>query len=345
MPRRKSSVSAARNRSMAAIEARDTSPELIDRRQLRAARFRFRLDVPRSEWNAVSTSSDTLYSRYARRNSCALGRPNQSPNFRKAGMDVPRDNKKKGVEYPSVTGNLVSGSGLKNGKHNPMYEPWSLSDEQREVYRARSSASQAAKRSAQSGNGPEPIHAINTPRLDPLELMPQLPDSGLTALSLFSGCGGLDLGYDRAGFGHAASFDILDGAGATLKRNKADWEVNAGEAGDVRNVHWERYADVELIHGGPPCQPFSSAGRQRGDVDPRDMWPEFVRAVSAVRPRAFMAENVPALQQAKFGEYVQQVITSPLESFGYHLLRFELRAEWFGVPQNRRRVFFEVFET
>lgn len=220
------------------------------------------------------------------------------------------------------------------------HEPWDLTDKERARYREISDASRKAKRLAIAGAGPEPIHPINTPTLHPLELMPQRDRNGLRVLSLFSGGGGLDLAFDRAGFDHVASYEILQAAADTLTKARPGWTVYGGENGDVTRVDWLSYrGEVDVIQGGPPCQPFSAAGRQRGASDTRDMFPEFVRAVATVRPRAFVAENVPALLHKKFSDYVQREIIEPL-SRDYDVRKFTLEAQSFGVPQVRKRVFF-----
>ncbi len=228
--------------------------------------------------------------------------------------------------------------------HAEGYQPWShLTDEEREVFRKRSSESARAKQLALDGKGPQPVHEINTPNLDPKKLMPQFPGAGLSSLSLFSGGGGLDLGFERAGFEHVGSYEIIEEAAETLRLERPEWPVFGGEAGDVRRVDWRSYRhEVDVVHGGPPCQPFSMAGRQGGRLDSRDMWPEFTRAVLDIEPRAFVAENVPALLQKKFSSYVDEVIRRPLES-SYSIRQFLLRVSSFGVPQVRTRVFFVGF--
>lgn len=171
---------------------------------------------------------------------------------------------------------------------------------------------------------------------------------GLRALSLYSGGGGLDIGFERAGYEHVASFELLSHAAATLSRNRLGWEVFGGEAGDVTAVDWRAWRGrVDVLHGGPPCQPFSNAGRQQGQLDPRDCWPATVTAIKAVQPLAFVAENVPALGGAKFADYVRSVITGPLESGRprYYVRRFTLAAQDFGVPQVRKRVIFVGFRS
>ncbi len=221
---------------------------------------------------------------------------------------------------------------------------WNLTEEEREVYRKRSKASSKARRDALKGQGPKPIHPVNIPRLDTDILMPQLPNNGLRTLSLFSGGGGLDLGFERAGFKHVASYDILEAAGVTLQKNRPEWRIFAGKDGDVTKIDWTLYrGEIDIVHGGPPCQPFSLAGRQQGKEDPRDMFPTFVRAVLEIEPLAFIAENVPALVTKKFDQYLQEVIETPLSS-KYFIRKFQLYAPCFGIPQVRKRVFFVGFK-
>lgn len=226
---------------------------------------------------------------------------------------------------------------------HPLHEPRALTAAERQFFRESAKAAREAKAAALRGEGPSPLHDVNVPKLDPLVLMPQREFGGLAALSLFSGGGGLDIGFERAGVTHAGAFEILEDAAATLTKARPDWDVHGGSAGDVRHVDWRPWRDqVDILHGGPPCQPFSHAGRGRGSLDPRDMWPEFVRAVETVRPAAFVGENVPALAGKRFSAYVQQTIVEPLSS-RYEINQVVLHAHHYGTPQVRRRVFFVGF--
>lgn len=230
-----------------------------------------------------------------------------------------------------------------HGTEAPWYEGRDLTEEQRAIFRATSQRSYRAKRKALAGEGPASPHPINIPALDPTDLMPQLDDHGLAAISLFSGGGGLDLGFDRAGFGHVASYDTLEAAGATLSSNRPDWKVHSGTEGDVKTVAWRQYrGGADVLHGGPPCQPFSTAGRQKGARDGRNLLPDFVRSVLAVRPHAFVAENVAALAGPKFQSYLRRSFYGPLAKT-YHVATFQMLAHDFGVPQRRRRVVFVGF--
>ncbi|MDY5367688.1 DNA (cytosine-5-)-methyltransferase [Bifidobacterium sp.] len=229
---------------------------------------------------------------------------------------------------------------------DPLHEPQKLTASRREEFRRMANESREARRKALAGEGPEPEHPINVPLFDPMALMPQREYCGVDALSLFSGGGGLDLGFDLAGVGHAGSWEILEDAAATLMDNRPSWPVHGGADGDVRNMDWKQFrGNVGIVHGGPPCQPFSSAGRQRGASDPRDMWPEFVRCVLECKPDVFVAENVAALTSARFKDYVEDTILSPLQGGGYHVHIHQMQAYEYGVPQVRRRVLFFGFRT
>ncbi|UUL82104.1 DNA cytosine methyltransferase [Sphingomonas qomolangmaensis] len=233
--------------------------------------------------------------------------------------------------------------GTARGTETAWYQGWDLTENERATFRATTIASQQAKRQAIAGECTASKHPIYSPRLDPLDLMPRLHANGLSALSLFSGGGGMDIGFDRAGFGHVASYEIMEGAAAVLRAAHPDWTVYGGDSGDVRRVEWGKYrGKVDVLHGGPPCQPFSNAGRQNGALDVRDMIPEFVRAVKAIRPRVFVCENVSGLATKRFEEYVKSTIIEPLER-QYVIRQFILNAADYGVPQTRRRVLFVGF--
>jgi DNA (cytosine-5)-methyltransferase 1 len=224
--------------------------------------------------------------------------------------------------------------------------PYVLTEQQRDKYRATSVRSQARKRVLLSKAPSAYLQRSTTKdarRLDPTDLMPELAPNSLTCLSLFSGGGGLDIGFERAGFDHVAAFELLDICGATLRTNRPAWNVYSGAVeGDVTKAKFAPYKGIDIVHGGPPCQPFSIAGKQAGSEDPRNMWGEFVRCVNQTKPRAFVAENVVGLLDPKFADFVQQTILDPLSS-NYTIFKFKLAAHDFGVPQSRRRVFFVGF--
>jgi DNA (cytosine-5)-methyltransferase 1 len=219
---------------------------------------------------------------------------------------------------------------------------YDLTQDQRDRYREISLASRIAKLEATKGLHKK-VHEINTPVLAPETLMPQLGRSNLTALSLFSGGGGLDLGFDKAGFKHISSYELIPICEKTLRHNRPEWQVYCGlENGDVTKVNWEKYkGKIDIIHGGPPCQPFSIAGEQKGINDERNMWGEFQRAINTIKPKAFVAENVLGLLNPKFADFVKRYIVDEL--CNYHIVKFKMHAADFGIPQVRQRVFFVGF--
>jgi len=158
----------------------------------------------------------------------------------------------------------------------------------------------------------------------------------------------------------------------TLRTNKPEWDVVQR---DVRGVNFRDFGEgLELVAGGPPCQPFSIGGKHMAWNDQRDMFPEAVRAVREIRPQAFLFENVRGLTRNTFSTYLEYVIlqlTYPSlvrrnsEHWMDHLQRLErhhtgtggqrpeykvvpprvLNAANYGIPQKRERIFFVGFRS
>ena len=110
----------------------------------------------------------------------------------------------------------------------------------------------------------------------------------LTVGSLFSGIGGIDLGLERAGMKVKWHSEIEPYACRVLKKHWPD----VPNLGDIKNVDWQQVESVDVIAGGYPCQPFSLAGKRQGETDERHLWPHFLRAISVLRPRFAILENV-----------------------------------------------------
>lgn len=155
-----------------------------------------------------------------------------------------------------------------------------------------------------------------------------------TAISLFSGLGSFSKALRDLGF-RVLAHDFMPEACATLRSNGFDVVQ-----GDVREVDFstERYRNVQVIIGGPPCQPFSQGGRNNGQYDPRDMLPDFTRSVAEIAPRFFMMENVRGLSSPRHKEYLAKVVAD-LEALGYIVEHRVLDASEYGVPQARKRTF------
>jgi DNA (cytosine-5)-methyltransferase 1 len=157
-----------------------------------------------------------------------------------------------------------------------------------------------------------------------------------TVVSLFAGAGGMDLGFQQAGFDIIWTNEIDPDAVKTYSDNVGNQVV----LGDIRTVESDSIPACDVVIGGPPCQGFSVAGKMNPD-DPRSalLW-EFVRVVGDKKPRAFMLENVKALGILERWAGVRRRLVTRLQGLGYDVAFGVLDASRFGVPQVRERVFF-----
>lgn len=200
----------------------------------------------------------------------------------------------------------------------------------------------------------------------------------ISSIELFTGAGGLALGLEKAGCHHEAMFEFNAQACDTIRYNIShkqnlakDWTIHQM---DVRNIRYSEIGkSIELVAGGPPCQPFSMGGKARGKNDSRDMFPEAVRAVRELMPRCFVFENVKGLLRESFASYFNYInlqLSFPTvtrkedEEWTEHLSRLEkiqtsgrfpdlsyrvvyrlLNAADYGIPQYRHRVFIVGFRS
>lgn len=200
----------------------------------------------------------------------------------------------------------------------------------------------------------------------------------MRSVELFAGGGGLLIGSHMAGFRAEVAAEWDRWACDTLRENQANGHPAIEPdcriiEGDVRSVDWSTVPDgVDLLTGGPPCQPFSAGGKARAADDPRDMFPATVGVLRSLRPRAFIIENVRGLTRPAFSDYLQYIelqlqhpelrsrdgetwtdhykrlqgehttVTSDLR---YNLVRTVVNAADYGVPQQRHRVFFVGFRS
>lgn len=204
------------------------------------------------------------------------------------------------------------------------------------------------------------------------------PEANVRSVELFAGAGGLGMGISLAGFHPAAVIEWDKYCCDTIRENQergfetvAHWPLTEG---DVRDFDFSAISGtIDFISGGPPCQPFSLGGKHRGQKDRRDMFPEAIRAVRELRPRAFVFENVKGLTRQAFTNYflyIQLQLTYPEvvcrgdESWSDHFSRLErhhtqgnerdlhyrvvtrvLNAADYGIPQRRERVFLVGFRS
>lgn len=156
----------------------------------------------------------------------------------------------------------------------------------------------------------------------------------LSSVEICAGAGGQALGLELAGFDHLSLVEIEAPACQTLRFNRPDWNVVEG---DLRHYSAEKWQGVDLLAGGVPCPPFSKAGKQLGNEDERDLFPEALRLVSECRPQAVMLENVRGILDGIFEEYRLKLV-SDLKKMGYFAEWRLLNASDFGVSQLRPRV-------
>ncbi|MFE4082253.1 DNA cytosine methyltransferase [Paenarthrobacter sp. YIM B13468] len=197
----------------------------------------------------------------------------------------------------------------------------------------------------------------------------------MRSVELFAGAGGLALGCELAGFKSIRTVEWDKWACDTIRENKANnyslvrnWNVVES---DVRNVDWSDIGDIDLVAGGPPCQPFSMGGKARAADDKRDMFPAAIDVIRKLRPRAFILENVRGLTRSAFSNYfsyIQLRLAHPLitardgeiwsdhyarlqaehtsghsDELEYHVIPTLVNAADYGVPQQRHRVFLVGF--
>nr|ADO24181.1 M.ApaI [Acetobacter pasteurianus subsp. pasteurianus] len=157
----------------------------------------------------------------------------------------------------------------------------------------------------------------------------------MKALDLFSGPGGLSLGMKHAGIEPVACVEKNKDAVSTYDAHTPDAEHYCS---DIRSISFERYRGlVDIVFGGPPCQPFSTGGLRRGTADARNMFPEFMRVLKEVRPAAFLAENVPGLATRNRVQYLAELLNE-FEALGFNVSWNVVSAADYGVPQKRRRL-------
>lgn len=158
----------------------------------------------------------------------------------------------------------------------------------------------------------------------------------IRTLDLFAGAGGLTLGVHQAGFETVAAVEYDRYAAATFALHSPLADIHNTDIQDVDLSIFRNRVDVVI--GGPPCQPFSSGGLRAAHKDERDMLPSYLRALELLQPSAFLMENVPGLVVGDRLLYLGEVIRA-MRSLGYMVEWRVLSAVDYGVPQKRRRLF------
>lgn len=174
----------------------------------------------------------------------------------------------------------------------------------------------------------------------------------MKVISLFSGAGGLDLGFEQAGFEVVVAVEADPSCCDTLRKNKPNLKVIEGDVSKITGNQILKAAGLKrseaaLVIGGPPCQPFSLAGKRMGLDDERgSMILEFSRLVHEILPKAFVMENVKGMLNWEKGKAIEAVLNEFREPAKYRNKKYiydvsysVLNAVDFGVPQKRERLF------
>lgn len=160
-------------------------------------------------------------------------------------------------------------------------------------------------------------------------------------ISLFSGCGGLDLGFEKAGFEIPIANEFDKTIWETFKANHPNTKLIEG---DIRNISEDDFPrDVDGIIGGPPCQSWSEAGALRGIDDQRGkLFYDYIRILRKVKPKFFLAENVSGMLANRHNEAVKNILKL-FEESGYDVTLTMVNAKDYGVAEERKRVFYIGF--
>ena len=165
----------------------------------------------------------------------------------------------------------------------------------------------------------------------------------MNIISLFSGCGGLDLGFEKAGFNVVVANEFDKNIWETFKVNHPNTKLIEG---DIRNIKEEDLPDnVDGIIGGPPCQSWSEAGSLKGiDDDRGKLFYEYIRILKNKQPKFFLAENVSGMLADRHSEAVNNILQM-FKECGYKVSLTLVNAKNYGVAQERKRVFYIGFRS
>ena len=157
----------------------------------------------------------------------------------------------------------------------------------------------------------------------------------LKSIEICAGAGGQALGLEMAGFKHIALVEYEKKYCETKKKNRPEWNIICE---DVKNFSGKPYRNkIDLLAGGVPCPPFSVAGKQLGSDDERDLFPEALRLIEEINPKAVMLENVRGFLDPTFKDYRESILKR-IDELGYNVQIKLLNASDYGVPQLRPRI-------
>ena len=190
------------------------------------------------------------------------------------------------------------------------------------------------------------ITSNNSSFLAELRDLTNYPEQRFSGVSLFSGIGGLSLGFSRAGCGIKGYVEIDDSLSEIYNKNfpeayrlgKDITQINANQLKEFISAN----GPIDCVIGGPPCQGFSLSGKRNIEDSRNYLFEEYLRIIDSISPKVAVIENVRLLtsMRSKSGRFIKDEILDGFESHGYTAKLFQSNAKLYGVPQHRERVFF-----
>lgn len=161
----------------------------------------------------------------------------------------------------------------------------------------------------------------------------------IRAISLFTGAGGMDVGFQNAGITVSVANELNKYACLTYLENHPGANLLCGDIADYMDM-FEKYKGIDIVFGGPPCQGFSVAGKMNPEDERSQLIWKFLDVVENTQPKVFIMENVKALATLSKWEDVRKTYLERTNAMGYYCKYIVVNAAEFGVSQNRERVFF-----
>jgi len=159
----------------------------------------------------------------------------------------------------------------------------------------------------------------------------------MNCLEIFSGAGGLAKGLELSGFKHAAFVEFNAHACTSLRKNFDPKKVFET---DIRDFDFSKLSGIDVVAGGPPCQPFSLGGKHKANQDRRDMFPVAISAIEILNPKAFIFENVKGLLRESFSEYFEYIILRLIFPDAHQ----KLKSDWRSHYQNLKKLDFDSYK-
>ena len=154
----------------------------------------------------------------------------------------------------------------------------------------------------------------------------------ITAVSLFTGAGGMDIGFEKAGVEVVLANEIDKMAAQTYMKNRPNANLIIDDIDNI-SAELDRHKGVDIVFGGPPCQGFSVIGKMNPDDSRSQLIWSFLKAVEIIQPKAFVMENVKALAYIQKWKPIKDAFLEKAKSLGYGCVPYIINAAEYGTPQ------------